>query len=363
MQKRFTLIGGILLVVLGFFAYNALFVVHQTQQALVLQFGAIKRVVQEPGLNVKLPFIQNVLFFDRRVLNLDPPPLTVVLSDQRRLIVDVFVRYRITDPVRFYETVNNETQLRDRFAPIVNNQVRSVLGEVTLTSVLSEERDEIMQQIRRSVNAAVRQATVETGIDTTAVDTTAVDTTAETEGEVQLTDTSQPAERRRRGLGIDVVDVRIGRADLSPDVSRSVYERMRAERERDAAEFRAQGQEQFQRITASADREATVIRAEAQRDADILRGEGEGERTRLLNEAFGQDAEFFDFYRSMQAYSEAIRGENSMLVLPPDNDFFRFFNELPAGVMNAERNPEQRAQSRPLVPETSGSLATEPPAQ
>lgn len=363
MQKRFTLIGGILLVVLGFLAYNALFVVHQTQQALVLQFGAIKRVVQEPGLNVKLPFIQNVLFFDRRVLNLDPPPLTVVLSDQRRLIVDVFVRYRITDPVRFYETVNNETQLRDRFAPIVNNQVRSVLGEVTLTSVLSEERDEIMQQIRRSVNAAVRQATVEAGIDTTAVDTTAVDEAAEDESQVQLTDTSQPAERRRRGLGIDVVDVRIGRADLSSDVSRSVYERMRAERERDAAEFRAQGQEQFQRITASADREATVIRAEAQRDADILRGEGEGERTRLLNEAFGQDAEFFDFYRSMQAYSEAIRGENSMLVLPPDNDFFRFFNELPAGVMNAERNPEQRAQSRPVAPEATGALTTEPPVQ
>ncbi|WP_119165097.1 protease modulator HflC [Algihabitans albus] len=363
MQKRFALFGGILLVVLGFLAYNALFVVHQTQQALVLQFGAIKRVVQEPGLNVKLPFIQNVLFFDRRVLNLDPPPLTVVLSDQRRLIVDVFVRYRITDPVRFYETVNNETQLRDRFAPIVNNQVRSVLGEVTLTSVLSEERDEIMQQIRRSVNAAVRQATVEAGIDTTVVGATAETEGEPAEEEVQLTDTSQPAERRRRGLGIDVVDVRIGRADLSSDVSRSVYERMRAERERDAAEFRAQGQEQFQRITASADREATVIRAEAQRDSDILRGEGEGERTRLLNDAFGQDAEFFDFYRSMQAYTDAIRGENSMIVMPPDNDFFRFFNQLPAGVMNAERNPEQRAQSRPVSPGGTGSLAAEPPAQ
>ncbi|MGP1256649.1 MAG: protease modulator HflC [Kiloniellales bacterium] len=363
MQKRFALIGGILLVVLGFLAYNALFVVHQTQQALVLQFGAIKRVVQEPGLNVKLPFIQNVLFFDRRVLNLDPPPLTVVLSDQRRLIVDVFVRYRITDPVRFYETVNNENQLRDRFAPIVNNQVRSVLGEVTLTSVLSEERLEIMQQIRRSVNAAVRQATVDAGLDTTAAGTT-VEVEGETEAEdVQLTDTSQPADRRRRGLGIDVVDVRIGRADLSSDVSRSVYERMRAERERDAAEFRAQGNEQFQRITASADREATVIRAEAQRDADILRGEGEGERTRLLNDAFGQDPEFFDFYRSMQAYTEAIRGENSMLVMPPDNDFFRFFNELPAGVMNAERNPEQRAQSLPARPGSVPAPAVEPSAQ
>ena len=328
-----------------------------------MQFGAIKRVVQEPGLNVKVPFIQNVLFFDRRVLNLDPPPLTVVLSDQRRLIVDVFVRYRITDPVRFYETVNNENQLRDRFAPIVNNQVRSVLGEVTLTSVLSEERLEIMQQIRRSVNAAVRQATVDAGLDTTATGTT-VEVEGETEAEdVQLTDTSQPADRRRRGLGIDVVDVRIGRADLSSDVSRSVYERMRAERERDAAEFRAQGNEQFQRITASADREATVIRAEAQRDADILRGEGEGERTRLLNEAFGQDPEFFDFYRSMQAYTEAIRGENSMLVMPPDNDFFRFFNELPEGVMNAERNPEQRAQSLPARPGSVPAPAVEPSAQ
>ncbi len=347
MPKRFALIGGILLLVLGLVAYQGLFTVHQTQQALVLQFGAIKRVVQDPGLNWKLPFIQNVVYFDRRVLNLDPSPETVVLSDQRRLNVDVFVRYRITDPVRFYETVNNEARLRDRLGPIVNNAVRDALGEVTLASVLSEERAEIMQRIQSQLNVAVREVAVEVGTTTV--------------GEVEVTDTAAPVGQRRRGFGIDVLDVRIGRADLSQEVSDSVYQRMRAERERDAAEFRAQGQEQFQRITASADREATVIRAEAQRDSDILRGEGEGERTRLLNEAFGQDAEFFDFYRSMQAYSEAIRGENSLLVLPPDNEFFRFFNELPAGVRNIERNPEQRAQT-PLSsgPQNNPVAASEP---
>ena len=286
MSKKFLLPLGILVVALGVLAFDAFFTVHQTKQAIVLQFGAVKRVVSEPGLSVKIPFIQDVRYIEKRVLNFDPEPERVILADQRPLIVDSFSRYRITDPNTYIQRVSSERALLDRLGPIVNDTVRAVFGDVNLASVLSEERADLMDQVRKRVNSAAQD------------------------------------------FGIEIVDVRIGRADLAPDVSESVYNRMRAERERDAAEFRAQGQEQYDRITSAAEREATVIRAEARRESEILRGQGEGERTAILNDAYGQDAEFFRFYRSMQAYEQSFDGENSYMVLSTDSDFFRYFDDV-----------------------------------
>ncbi|MEX0921880.1 MAG: protease modulator HflC [Rhodovibrionaceae bacterium] len=286
MSKKFLLPLGILVIALGVVAFSSLFTVHQTQQAIVLQFGAIKRVVSEPGLSFKLPFIQDVRFVERRVLNFDPEPERVILADQRPLIVDSFSRYRIVDPNIYIQRVSSERALLDRLGPIVNDTVRAVFGDVTLSSVLSEERADLMNQVRDRVNNAAQD------------------------------------------FGIEMVDVRIGRADLAPDVSESVYNRMRAERERDAAEFRAQGQEQYDRITSAAEREATVIIAEARRESEILRGQGEGERTTILSDAYGQDAGFFQFYRSMEAYRESFDGDNAYMVLSTDSDFFRYFDNV-----------------------------------
>ena len=287
MSGKLSLVFGIIVLVLGFIAYLMIFTVHQTQQAVVLQFGEIKRVVEEPGLNFKIPIIQNVIDLEKRVLNLDPRAETIVLADQRRVRVDSFVRYRIIDAAQFIKVSISESNLQLKLEPIVNGKLRAVLGQVFLPTILSEERDDLMRQIRDQVNQDVR--------------------------------------RPDSNFGIDVLDVRIVRADLLPEVSASVFNRMEAERKRDAAEFRAEGQEQFLRISAEADRKATVIRAEAQRQAEILRGT-EAERTRILNDAFGQDVDFFEFYRSMQAYEASLKPENSTLILPPDNEFFDFFN-------------------------------------
>jgi membrane protease subunit HflC len=288
MNRRILLILGIVVIVLGVVASSALFTVHQTQQAIVLQFGDPKRVVGDPGLKVKLPFIQNVLYYERRVLNLDPPVQRVILADQKPLLVDTYARYRIVDALRFYQTVRSEGTAGTRLATIINATTRGVLGNVNLASVLSQDRVDIMKNIRDQVNAEARR------------------------------------------FGIDVVDVRIRRSDLPDETSQAVYDRMKSEREREAAEFRAQGYEQAQRIRAGADREATVIRAEAEREADIQRGQGEAERTRLLNDAFGRDPDFFNFYRSMQAYQESLRA-GTYLVLSPDGEFAGFFDAIGAG--------------------------------
>lgn len=294
---------------------SSLFTVHQSQQSLVLQFGEPRRVITQPGLQFKLPFVQNVLYYDRRVLNLDPPTQRVLLSDQKPLLVDSYARYRIVEPLRFYQAVRTEATAASRLDAVVNATMRGVLGNVTLASVLSDERVAIMSDIRHQVNEEVRR------------------------------------------FGIEIVDVRIRRSDLPDETSQAVYDRMKSEREREAAEFRAQGFEQAQRIRASADREATVIRAEATRESEILRGQGEGQRTRILGEAFGRDAGFFEFYRSMQAYAEAIRGHNSLLVLPPDNDFFRYFDQA-AG---SER--PQTAQRAPLLGDTAAATPPAPAPQ
>ena len=277
---------GVVVVLLAILASSTFFSVQQTQQALVLQFGNPKRVITEPGLNVKLPLLQEALYYERRILDLDPPVELVILADQKRLLVDPYVRYRITDPLRFFQTVKIESRLRDRLGAIVNAGVRGVLGNVTLSMVLSEERAEIMADIDARVNAEAQR------------------------------------------FGIDVVDVRIRRADLPEQTSQAVYARMRSEREREAAEFRAQGFERAQQVTATADREATVIRAEAEKESQIFRGEGDREKTRITREAYGKDLEFYRFYKSMTAYEYALREDDTTLVLTPDSEFFRYFGSI-----------------------------------
>jgi membrane protease subunit HflC len=278
---------GIVVIGLGILAFTVLFTVHQAQQAIVVQFGNPIKVVTEPGLAYKLPW-QSVLYYEKRVLNLDPPVERVILADQKPLLVDAFARYRINKPLEFFRSVRSEAGIRQRLGPVVNASLRGVLGNVTLASVLSEDRTRIMAEIRDSVNNEAKR------------------------------------------FGIELIDVRFRRADLPEKTSQSVYERMRTEREREAAEFRAQGFEQAERIKATADREATVIRAEATRESEILRGQGEGERTRILNDAFGQNPEFFNFYRSMEAY-EASLTQGTYMVLSPDSEFFDFFESVTSG--------------------------------
>jgi membrane protease subunit HflC len=286
MNRNVLFVLGILVILLGIVGSSGLYTVHQTQQAIVLLFGNPKRVATEPGLHFKIPFVENVLYYERRVLNLDPPVESIILSDQKRLLVDAFARYRITNALLFFQRVKTEAGVRQRLGPIVNASLRGVLGNATLASVLSEERADIMRQIQESVNNEAGR------------------------------------------FGIELVDVRIGRADFPDQINQAVYGRMKSEREREAAEFRAQGFEQAQRIRAGADREATVILAEAKRESEIERGRGEAVRTRVLNDAYGQDQGFFNFYRSMQAYEAALSGESTYMVLSPDSEFFDFFSAI-----------------------------------
>lgn len=290
MGKYTNLILVVVVVALGLIASGSLFTVDEREQAIVMQFGEPKRVISEPGLAWKLPLIQDVQYYEKRVLNLDPPAENILLSDQKRLIVDVFARYKITDPLLFFQTVRTEGVARQRLAGIINGRLREVLGNETLTSVLSDERTRILRIIVENVD------------------------------------------RETQRFGIALVDVRIRRGDLPDETRESVYDRMRSEREREAAEFRAQGFEQSERIKSAADREAIVITAEAKRESEILRGQGEGLRTQLLNDAYGQDPDFFNFYRSMQAYSASLDSDSTYMVLSPDSEFFSFFNQAaPSG--------------------------------
>jgi len=288
MGRKSFLILGILVVAIGIGVSSAAFTVHQTTQAIVLQLGEPKRVVTQPGLHWKLPLVQNVLFYEKRVLNLDPPVESILLSDQKRILVDAFARYRISDALEFFKSVRTEGGVRQRLGPIINASLRGVMGNVTLASVLSEERADLMLQIKKKVNLEASR------------------------------------------FGIELVDVRIGRADFPDEISQAVYGRMNSERKREASEFRAQGFEQAQRVRASADREATVIRAEAEKEAEIERGRGEGLRTEILNKAYGRDTDFFNFYRSMQAYEKSLASEGTFMVLSPDSEFFDFFSATEA---------------------------------
>lgn len=283
MRGRFSVILIIFLVVAGFVTLSAAFVIDQREQGLVLQFGEPKRVIQDAGLFFKLPFIQQVVRFDKRLLDYDNVPEEVIASDQKRLVVDAFARYHIVDPLKFYQTVGTELALRPRLGSVINSTLRQVLGTVPLQEVVSEKRSDLMLQIRDIVRT------------------------------------------ESAGFGIRVEDVRIKRADLPEANSEAIYRRMQTERQQEAAELRAKGAEQAQKIRAEANRQKVVIVAEAERDSQILRGAGEGEMNRIFADAFGRDPEFFAFYRSMQAYQEALTGDDTTMVLSPDSDFFRYF--------------------------------------
>lgn len=262
---------------------NAIYIVNQTEQALVLQFGEPVRVVKEPGLKFKVPFIQNVVFYDTRLLNLDPPAQEVVLNDKKRLDVDSFTRYRIVDPLKFYKTVRTEWQAKSKLEDIVNSSLRKVLGQITLQELLSQQRTKIMTNISNAVKVDAEQ------------------------------------------IGVSVADVRIRRADLPVEVLQAINERMKTERERDAKEFRAQGRQQAQQIRATAEKEKTIIIAEAERKAQITRGTGDEQAILIWNNAANLDPEFYAFYRSLEAYRNALANSETSLVLSPDSEFFEFF--------------------------------------
>ena len=277
-----------LIVVLAVTGYQSLFIVQEINQAIVLQFGDPKKIITKPGLNFKLPFIQNVAYLDRRVLNLDTPPEEVIAADQKRLIVDAFARFRIVDPLKFYISVGNENVARSRLATIINSRIRGVLGTQNLATLLSIDRSKHMATIQNDVNIEAQN------------------------------------------FGITIVDVRIKRADLPQANSEANFKRMQTEWEREAKEFRAQGAEIAAKITSTADKQVTVILATANKQSEIMKGEGDGTRNRIFANAFGRDPEFFGFYRAMQSYEKALIGGDTSLILSPDSDFFKFFGK--AGV-------------------------------
>lgn len=282
---------AVLVIALGIAAagvYTSAFIVHQNEQALVLRFGEPKHVIRDPGLYWKVPVVDTVDYFSKLVLDLDTQPQEVTASDRKRIVVDAFARYRIIDPLLFYQSVRDERNVRTRLAPILESALRRVLGESSFQDVVRDKREELMKRIATQVN---------------------------TEG---------------KDFGLEVVDVRIKRADLPTQNRNSVFDRMRAEREREAAEFRAQGAAEANRIQATADRDVTVIKAEATRKAEQIKGEGDGERNRIYAEAYGRDADFFGFYRSMQAYEQGLKSGDTRLVISPDSEFFKYF-QSPGG--------------------------------
>jgi len=269
-------------------AYSSVFTVQQTEQALVVRLGKPVGVVTEPGLHFKAPFVDSVIAIDNRILDLENPSQEIIAFDRRRLVVDAFARYRIKDPLRFYTSVGSIQAANLQLTTLLNAALRRVLGEVTFIQIVRDEREALMVRIRDQLD------------------------------------------READGYGIQVVDVRIRRADLPEQNSQAVYQRMQTERQREAAEFRAQGGQKAQEIRSNADREATVIVAEANSTAEQVRGEGDAERNRLFAEAYGKDPEFFAFYRSMTAYENGLRNSDTRFLLQPDGDFFRFFGN-PAG--------------------------------
>jgi membrane protease subunit HflC len=303
---RLNVIGGVV-AVLAFAAlivvYSALFTVYQTQQALVVRLGQPVHVVGEPGLHVKVPFIDSVIDIDKRILDLEAPAQEVIASDQKRLVVDAFARYRIQDPLRFYQTLGSIQGANSQLAILLNSALRRVLGEVTFTHVVRDQRADLMARIRELVD---HEAT---------------------------------------GYGIAVVDVRIRRADLPEQNSQAVYQRMQTERQREAAEFRAQGAQRAQEIRARADREVTVLVADATSKSEQIRGEGDATRNQIFADAFNKDTDFFSFYRSMQAYESGLRHSDTRFLLKPDTSFFRFFNN-PSGKPRAETAPPPAAPTR-----------------
>jgi membrane protease subunit HflC len=286
MNQRIAIIGGVSVAVLLFLLMNALFIVDERKRALVLQFGQVRgEPISEPGLNFKVPFIQNVVYYEDRILPLETTSLEVTPLDDRRLVVDAFARWRIVDTIRFRQAVFDEAAAIPRLERILNAALREVLGSVISDAVLSEERTALMERIR-DVTRSSAQA-----------------------------------------LGVEIVDVRIRRADLPEQNLQATYQRMQAEREREAADERARGAEAAQRVRANADRQAVELVSEARREAEVIRGKADAQRNAIFAEAFGRDPEFFAFYRSMTAYERALQGENSTMVIAPDSEFFNYLKD------------------------------------
>lgn len=287
MNRSIAIGVGIVALIAAVVAYLSAFTVNMTQQAIVLQFGDPRAVVTKPGLHWKLPIIQNVVYIDKRILNLNhgTEPTEIIAKDRKRLDVDAFARYRIVDSLQFYQSVGDPRNADSRLRPIFVSSLRNVLGDNTLEELVRDNRAGLMLSIQESFNRAAQQ------------------------------------------FGIEVIDVRIRRADLPVQNSQAIYQRMQTEREREAAEIRAQGNEESQRIRSRADRDVTVILAEAERDAQIMRGEGDARRNEIFAEAYSQDPEFFSFYRSMDAYRESLKSDNTTMIVTPDSEFFRYFGD------------------------------------
>jgi membrane protease subunit HflC len=292
------IVALVLLLLVVIVGYSSIFTVSQTEQALVVRLGRPVDVVSEPGLNFKAPFIDTVISIDKRILDLENPSQEVIASDQKRLVVDAFARYRIKDPLRFYQSVGSIQAANIQLTTLLNAALRRVLGEVTFINVVRDERETLMTRIRDQLDREADQ------------------------------------------YGIQVVDVRIRRADLPEQNSLAVYKRMQTEREREAQEFRAQGGQKAQEIRSKADREATVIVADANSTAEQTRGVGDAERNRLFAEAYGKDPDFFAFYRSMSAYETGLRSNDTRFLLRPDSEFFRFF-------ANPSGHPPAAAAAKP----------------
>ena len=271
-------------IIIGFIGINAFFTMNEKQQGLVLQFGEPKRVVKDSGLHLKIPLIQNTVKYDKRILEYDLPIEEVIAVDKKRMLIDSFTRFKIIDPLEFYKTVGTESNVRNRLNSNVISSLRRVVGRVTLEELLSEERNKIMENIKNEVNSEASR------------------------------------------FGIEIVDVRIRRADLPEANSQAIYERMKSERVREAKEFRAKGAETAQKIRAEADKEKTVILAEATKKSEILRGQGESNAVDIYADAFEQDPDFYSFYRSMQAYGKVLGEDGTTMILSPDSEFLEFFN-------------------------------------
>ena len=319
---RLNLIGGIiavLVVVALIVGYSSIFTVYQTQQALVVRLGEPVRVVTQAGLHFKIPLIDNVIYVDKRILDLENPAQEVIASDQKRLVVDAFARYKITDALKFYQSVGSISAANSRLATLLNSALRRVLGEATLTQVVSDERDKLMARVRDQLD------------------------------------------REAKAFGIDVVDVRIRRADLPEQNSQAVYQRMQTERQREAAEFRAQGSQRAQEIRARADREVTVLIADATNKSEQIRGEGDATRNGIFAAAYGKDPDFFAFYRSMQAYEAGLKASDTRMLLRPDSDFFRFFGD-PAGRLRSGGTEPARGTAPAAKPQAAAPVAPSPAA-
>lgn len=281
-NKKILIIGSFLIAII--FAFNMFFVVNQTEQAVVFQFGKPKRVVKNAGLSIKVPFLENIIYFDSRLQEINTEDKEVIASDQKRLIINAFVKYKIVDPILYYTTVKDEYGFKNKFSTILDSSLRQVIGEVPLNSLLSEKRIDVMEKIQDVVDAKAKQ------------------------------------------FGVEIVDVRITRSDLPQANSNAIYKRMQTDREREAREIRAEGEEMAQKIRANTDKEKTFLLAEARKKAEIIMGEGEAMANKIYSKSYSKDPEFYEFYRTMQAYKNSLNNSKTKLILSPNSEFLKGIN-------------------------------------